>query len=194
MLYCFSPEEKLTYTCLPTLIEAQKIIPSIDNPGPFNLTLSWSPSNIPGLNYAVMFWVNNIPTCYGLFNSMGKYLLTDDVKVILGKSVTPFDKESSLPYAAYARFKNLNIYKRAISVPDIDVDSDLLIPENLLELSTDGVSWKSFINGDLPLFYGSVDGGDARTVYMRNKRPQKNIKKLHKRETAYLITRWEITS
>jgi hypothetical protein len=192
-VYCFSPKEKIVLTCLPTIRESEQIIPTPSNPGPFNITLSWAPQNIPGLTDAVVLWVNGIKTCWGKFDSMGDYMTTDDVRVILGKGTTVLTQNDIHPYAAYAGFSDLSVYKRAISSPLIDLDSTALIPENLLDLSSDGVNWKSFLNGDLPLLYPGVESGGAVTFYMRNRRPQTAIKKLHKRNTAYLMVRWEVT-
>jgi hypothetical protein len=194
-LYCFSPEESLVYVSLPSLKEAERIIPTATNPGPFHIVLSWAPPWIPGLmqTEAVCLWVNGIKTCSGRFETLGKYITTDDVRVMLGKGTTILHKDDTDPYAAYAGFSKVRIYKHAISNPSVDVDSTSLIPENLIELSTDGINWKSFLNGDLPLYYPGIENGDCCTVYMRNKRPQKEIKKLHKRETAYLMVKWEVT-
>jgi hypothetical protein len=194
-LYCFSPEEDLVYTGLPSLKEAEKIIPTYDNPGPFHIVLSWAPPSIPGLTSteAVAFWINGIKVCSGRFETLGKYFTTDDARVMLGKGTTVLNAEDTLPYAAYAGFSKVRVYKHAISSPSVDVDSTSLIPENLIELSTDGSNWKSFLAGDLPLFYPGVENKDGRIIYMRNKRPQKDIKKLHKRDTAYLMVKWEVT-
>lgn len=194
-LYCFSPEDDLVYVSFPSLKEAERIIPTADNPGPFHIVLSWAPPSIPGLTSteAVCLWVNGIKTCSGRFETLGKYFSTDDARIMLGKGTTILNKEDTLPYAAYAGYSNVRVYKHAVSNPSVDVDSTSLIPENLIELSTDGINWKSFLNGDLPLFYPGVANKDGRTIYMRNKRPRKEIKKLHKRDTAYLMIKWEVT-
>jgi len=142
---------------------------------------------------AVALWVNGIKTCSGRFESLGKYFTTDDTRIMLGKGTTILNAEDTNPYAAYAGYSKVRVYKYAVSNPSVDIDSTSLIPENLIELSTDGVVWKSFLEGNLPLLFPGVANGDYRTVYMRNKRPQKEIKKLHKRDTAYLMVKWEVT-
>jgi hypothetical protein len=191
-VYCFSPKEQLVYTCFPSLKEAERIIPTKDNPGPFDVVLSWAPPTIPGLNDTVVLWVNGIKTAYGVFESMGDYFTTDDVRVTLGRGAAVFTDQELHPFAAYAGFSNLQIYKRAVSVPDIDLDSTTIIPENLLELSKDGEEWHSFTSGSLPLLYTGINSGETRTFYMRNRRPQAQIKKLYKRDTAYLMVKWEV--
>jgi hypothetical protein len=192
-LYCFSPKEQLVYTSFPPFSEAQRIIPTATNTGPFELVLSWAPGNIPGLLESVVLWVNGIKACYGNFDSMGDFFTTDDVRVTLGKGTTVLSKDDVHPHAAYAKFSDLQIYKRAISVPSIDLDSSTLIPENLLEMSTDGIEWHSFTSGDLPLLFPGVLSGDSCIFYMRNRRPQANIKKMYKRDTAYLMVKWEVS-
>jgi hypothetical protein len=194
-LFCFSPEDNLVYVSMPSLKEAERILPTLDNLGPFHVVLSWSPPSIPGLmeTEAVALWINGIKTCSGRFEGLGKYFTTDDVKVTLGKGTVILSKDDMDPLAAYAGFSKVRVYKHAVSNPFVDVDSTSLIPENLIELSKDGVDWKSFLAGNLPLLYTSVPNSDCCTVYMRNKRPQKEIKKLHKRDTAYLMVKWEVT-
>ncbi len=194
-VYCFSPEDNLVYVSLPSLKEAERIIPTLSNPGPFHIVLSWAPPFIPGLmsTEAVALWVNGIKTCSGRFETLGKYFATDDTRVMLGRGTTILNAEDTNPYAAYAGYSKVRIYKHAVSNPSVDVDSTSLIPENLIELSTDGVDWKSFLDGNLPLLYSGIENGDYCIVYMRNKRPQKEIKKLHKRDTAYLMVKWEVT-
>jgi hypothetical protein len=194
-LYCFSPEENLVYVSLPSLKEAERIIPSLNNPGPFHVVLSWAPPSIPGMmsTEAVALWINGIKTCSGRFETLSKYFTTDDVRIMLGKGTTILNKEDTDLYAAYAGFSKVRVYKHAVNNPSVDIDSTSLIPENLIELSTDGSNWKSFLDGNLPLLYPGIKNGDSCTVYMRNKRPQKEIKKLHKRETAYLMVKWEVT-
>jgi hypothetical protein len=111
----------------------------------------------------------------------------------LGKGTRILGTDDTEPYAAYAYFSNLKIYKHSVSSPSIDIDNTSLIPENLIELSMDGNDWKTFLSGELPLLYHGVENGDYRTVYMRNKRPRKEIKKLQKRSSANLMVKWEVT-
>jgi hypothetical protein len=194
-VYCFSPEENLVYVNLPSLKEAERIIPSVDNPGPFHIVLSWCPPSIPGMSstQTVALWVNNILTCAGNFSTLGGYFNSDEVRVILGKGARILGEDDTLPYAAYGAFSNLRIYKHSVSNPAVDIDSTSLIPENLIELSVDGVNWKSFLNGDLPLLFSGLENGESATVYLRNKRPRKEIKKLHRRDSAKLMVKWEVT-
>ena len=194
-LYCFSPEENLVYVNLPSLKEAERIIPTLTNPGPFHIVMSWCPPSIPGMaqSQTVALWINDILTCVGNFSTLGKYFASDEVRVLLGKGTRVLGPNDTEPYAAYGAFSKVRIYKHSVSNPSIDIDSTSLIPENLIELSTDGTDWKSFLNGDLPLLYHGVEEGDCRTVYIRNKRPQAAIKKLQKRKSANLMVKWEVT-
>ena len=75
----------------------------------------------------------------------------------------------------------------------MDLESDLLIPENLIELSFDGSDWKKFSDGEFPLVKPGIESGDCSTFYVRNKRPKKDIKDLHTRYRADLFCAWEVT-
>jgi hypothetical protein len=192
-VYCFSPEEKKIVDMLTTLGVAEQVVPSVSNPGPFHLVFSWSSEFIGGTTNNIMLWVDGHLVCNDIFSSMENHFKTDDIRVVLGKGATVFDYEDDDPFATYARFKNLRIYKQSIDRPNVDLDSELLIPENLIELSLDGSDWKSFIGGELPIIYPGVEHGDCTTFYMRNKRPRRDVKDLHTRHTAYLSAMWEVS-
>jgi len=192
-IYCFSPEEQVILDFLPPKDIATRVIPSLSNPGPFRIVMSWCPPTIPGLTDTVALWVNGYLVCNGLFESLENYFKTDDIRVTLGRGASVFDYQEDNEMAAYAKFKNLKIYKQSVSRPDIDLDSTALIPENLFELSTDGSTWKSFLNNELPIKVHGVEHGDCTTFYLRNIRPRKEIKALHTRFTANLETMWEVS-
>jgi hypothetical protein len=192
IVYCSSTKEAQTYDSVPTVKEAGAVIPSKDNPGPFELVLSWAPGNIPGLTDAIVLWVNGIKVCAGEFESLGESFTTDDIKVTLGKGATIVNQEDKLARTAYSWFSDLRIFKYAVSDPTTDLENSSLIPENMLELSEDGVNWKSFVNGDLPITIPGVMNGEHVTFYMRNKRPKSSIKRLQRRKQASLMVLWEV--
>jgi len=195
-IYAFTPLHKELYGFLPSLAEAQRVLPSLESgrkPGPFSIMLSWAPNNLPGLDYNVVLWVDKLMVCYGTLASLGEYFDSDDIEVTLGRGATVWDPNNQDRYAAYATFSNLKIYKRAVGSPYAYIDSESSVPENLFELSSNGTDWKTFKDGELPLYVHGVETGDCVDFWMRNRRPKNDIKKLHKRSTAYLAVKWEVT-
>jgi hypothetical protein len=149
---------------------------------------------VPGRTDNVVLWVDGGEACSQAMSSIGKYFNKDDVKLTLGRGANLFDiNEKQYDYAAYAKFANLKVYKYAVPYPNAQVDNEAAIPENLIELSLDGNNWGSFSDGGLPLISPNVQHGDCVQFYMRNKRPRRDIKELHKRFTANLSVMWEVS-
>ena len=195
-VYCHTPMEKYRSEFLPVYSEAYRMLPTKEAPGPFHLVLTWSADGIPGRTDNVCLWVDGGEACSQEMDTLGTYFDKSDVKLTLGRGTQVFDLEEKSKYewASYGKFANLKVYKYAVPFPEAEVDNEAVIPENLIELSLDGSNWASFTQGNLPLISTNVQHGDCVEFYMRNKRPRRDIKKLHKRHTAYLSVMWEVNS
>jgi hypothetical protein len=193
-VYCHTPDEKYRADFMPVAAsEAARMLPTREAPGPFHLVLTWSHDGIPGRTDNVVLWVDGGEACSQSMFSIGKYMSNGNVKLTLGRGANMFDiNESAYEYAAYAKFANLKVYKYAVPFPNAEVENEVAIPENLLELSLDGNNWASFSDGNLPLISPNVQHGDCVRFYLRNKRPRRDIKELHRRHTANLFAMWEV--
>lgn len=193
-MYCHTPWERFRSEFLPVASEAERMLPTSDNSGPFHLVLTWDANNVLGRTDQVVLWIDGGEACSEEMESLGKYFDDDNVKLTLGRGTYLFDIEEApnYDYAAYAKFSNLKVYKHSVPTPSAEIDSEVVIPENLIELSLDGNNWSSFLDGGLPLISSNVDHGECVKFYMRNKRPRRDIKALHKRFTAYLEVLWEV--
>jgi len=192
-VFCWGIQEQQILDYIPTVKESESILPSSSNPGPFEIVLSWAPDHIPGLTDSIVLWVNGIKVCAGDFASLGSSFKTDDIKITLGRGASIIHDEDKTLHAAYAWFSDLKIFKYAVNKPTTNVEDASLIPENMLELSEDGIAWKSFANGELPIRVSGVENREGVTFYMRNKRPKKDVKLLQKRGQASLIVMWEVS-
>jgi hypothetical protein len=193
VVYCHTPEEKYRADFMPTYTEAYRMLPTREAPGPFHLVLTWAHDKVPGRTDNVVLWVDGGEACSQSMSSIGKFFSKGNVKLTLGRGANLFDiNEASYDYAAYAKFANLKVYKYPVPFPNAEIENEAAIPENLLELSLDGVNWAKFSDGTLPLISPNIPHGDCVKFYMRNKRPRRDIKELHRRHTAYLSVMWEV--
>lgn len=195
-VYCHTPMEKYRSSFLPVFSEAVRMLPTREASGPFHLVLTWAADGIPGRTDNVVLWVDGGEACSESMDTLVTYFDKNDVKLTLGRGTQVFDLEekSKLEWASYGKYANLKVYKHAVPFPNAEIDNEAAIPENLLELSLDETNWASFTQGNLPLISTNVQHGECVDFYMRNKRPRRDIKALHKRHTAYLSAMWEVNS